>query len=68
MSIWLIMGFIAISVRPDRETANSVGHEEITRKPLAVLGWTKTRFCPKMLMNCFHGSVLSYAQWCMGEN
>ena len=63
MSIWLIMGFVAISVRPDRETANSVGHEEeITRKLMAVLGWTKTRFCPKMLMNCFHGSVLSYAQ------
>ena len=31
MSIWLIMGFINISVRSDRETANSVGHEgEIT--------------------------------------
>ena len=27
MSIWLIMGFINISVRPDRKTANSVGHE-----------------------------------------
>ena len=27
MSIWLIMGFINISVRPDSKTANSVGHE-----------------------------------------
>ena len=27
MSIWLIMGFINISVHPDRETANSVDHE-----------------------------------------
>ena len=26
MSIWLIMGFINISVRPDRKTANSLGH------------------------------------------